>query len=207
MLGSSSTPMKTILKKMLAGYKVFRKKYVNGDVSVMHYLSTHGQQPQVMVIACCDSRVDPALILQCDPGDLFVLRNVANIVPPFEEDDSRHGTSAALEFGVRVLRVQHLIILGHSQCGGIQALLNHDPSLQFDFVDNWVSIIKVPQKPVDNDDFAKEALKQSKDNCLTFPWLKQRIDEQTLEIHLWFFDVRSGRILSYNKQHDKYEAL
>src|ERR1700738_5159286 len=110
--------------QMLQGYQKFRKKYALGDKSIMEYLSHYGQQPGVMVVACCDSRVDPALILQCDPGDLFVVRNVANIVPPYEIDEAHHGTSAALEFGVRFLGVKHLILLGHSQCGGIHALIN-----------------------------------------------------------------------------------
>src|SRR5476651_63061 len=109
----------------------------------MQYLSHHGQKPEVMVVACCDSRVDPALILQCDPGDLFVVRNVANIIPPYEKDEAHHGTSAALEFGVSFLKVEHLILLGHSQCGGIQALLSSDTN-QDDFITNWVSLIKTP---------------------------------------------------------------
>src|SRR5205809_7699132 len=116
--------MKTSLQKILKGYQLFRTKYALGDQSVMYQLSHYGQQPQIMVVACCDSRVDPALILQCDPGELFVVRNVANIVPPYEKDEMHHGTSAALEFGVCHLNVEHIIILGHSQCGGIHALLN-----------------------------------------------------------------------------------
>src|SRR5579863_9197421 len=104
----------------------------------MQYLSNYGQKPEVMVVACCDSRVDPALILQCDPGDLFVVRNVANIIPPYENDEAHHGTSAALEFGISVLHVKHLILLGHSQCGGIQALLKTNGEPQNDFINNWV---------------------------------------------------------------------
>src|SRR5882672_7609286 len=105
--------MKESFKKILKGYEKFRDKYAQGDESIMHSLSKYGQQPQVMVVACCDSRVDPALILQCDPGDLFVIRNVANIIPPYEKDEAHHGTSAALEFGIRFLKVEHLILLGH----------------------------------------------------------------------------------------------
>src|SRR5579872_861659 len=137
--------MKSALIKILNGYRAFREKYALGDQSIMQYLSNYGQQPQIMVVACCDSRVDPALILQCDPGDLFVVRNVANIIPPYEMDIAHHGTSAALEFGVRVLNVNHLILLGHSQCGGIQALLNSHESNKNDFITNWVSLIKTPQ--------------------------------------------------------------
>src|SRR5687768_12972882 len=115
--------MEKSLNKILAGYRKFRQKYVVSDNSIMQQLADVGQNPQVMVVACCDSRVDPALILQCEPGDLFTVRNVANIVPPYEIDLGHHGTSAALEFGIDGLQVEHLIILGHSQCGGIQTLI------------------------------------------------------------------------------------
>src|ERR1700722_138423 len=136
--------MKKSFIKILEGYQIFRKKYAEGDKSIMGYLSHYGQQPEVMMVACCDSRVDPALILQCDPGDLFVVRNVANIVPPYEKDEAHHGTSAALEFGIDILQVKHLILLGHSQCGGIQALVNSSETPPNDFISNWVSLIKNP---------------------------------------------------------------
>src|SRR5271167_4236130 len=122
--------MEKSFTKMLQGYQIFRKKYALGDQSIMEYLSDNGQRPQAMVVSCCDSRADPALILQCDPGDLFVVRNVANIIPPYEKDETHHGTSAALEFGICFLKVKHLILLGHSQCGGIQVLLNNDAANQ-----------------------------------------------------------------------------
>src|SRR6476620_8908289 len=131
--------MQNSLRKMLQGYSQFRSKYASGDNSVMQYLSHYGQQPNIMVVSCCDSRVDPALILQCDPGDLFVVRNVANIIPPYEKDAMHHGTSAALEFGICFLKVKHVVLLGHSQCGGIQALL--DNIGQNDFITNWVSLL------------------------------------------------------------------
>ena len=97
---------------MIEGYQAFREKYAHGDNSVMRSLANEGQQPEVMIVSCCDSRVDPALILQCEPGDLFIVRNVANIVPPYEKDEAHHGTSAALEFGICYLNVKHLIIVG-----------------------------------------------------------------------------------------------
>src|SRR5271167_1936364 len=122
--------MEKSFKKILQGYQLFRKKYAQDDNSVMQYLSNYGQQPKIMMVSCCDSRVDPALILQCDPGDLFVVRNVANIIPPYEKDEAHHGTSAALEFGICFLKIKHLILLGHSQCGGIQVLLNNDAANQ-----------------------------------------------------------------------------
>src|SRR3990167_6188557 len=135
--------MEKSFKKIIQGYLSFRKKYATGDQSVMQQLAYHGQRPEIMVVACCDSRVDPSLILQCEPGDLFVVRNVANIVPPYECDEGHHGVSAALEFGVCYLHVKHLIILGHSQCGGVRAKLNHIELHQDDFISRWMDLIKI----------------------------------------------------------------
>lgn len=194
--------------KMLQGYQAFREKYAHGDQSIMHFLSNQGQQPEVMVVACCDSRVDPALILQCDPGDLFVVRNVANIIPPFEKDEAHHGTSAALEFGVRNLGVEHLILLGHSQCGGVQAVFSNDEQNN-DFISNWVSLIKTPfcHPQDDFDNYAKLALNKSYQNCLTFPWINEKVKEKKLTIHLWFFDIKMGQIFTYSKTNDEYLPL
>lgn len=194
--------------KILQGYQEFRKKYALGDQSVMEYLSSYGQTPQTMVVACCDSRVDPALILQCDPGDLFVVRNVANIVPPYEKDGFHHGTSAALEFGICHLHVEHLVLLGHSQCGGIQALIDNDSSMQNDFITNWVSVIKTDNSyMLEADDYAKLALNQSYQNCMTFPWIQEKVMQKKLIIHLWFFDIKNGQIFAYSDTKGKYEAL
>lgn len=193
--------------KMLQGYHEFRQKYALGDSSVMQYLSHYGQQPQTMVVACCDSRVDPGLILQCDPGDLFVVRNVANIIPPYEKDEAHHGTSAALEFGICILNVEHLILLGHSQCGGIQALLK-GPDDQHDFISNWVSLIKTPSDgQSDPDEYAKLALTQSYQNCLTFPWIKEKLDQNKLIIHRWFFDIKKGEIFTFSEIDQTYLPL
>ncbi len=200
--------MKDSFNKMLQGYLEFRKKYALGDQSIMQYLSHHGQQPHTMVVACCDSRVDPALILQCDPGDLFVVRNVANIVPPYEKDEMHHGTSAALEFGIRFLKVKHLILLGHSQCGGIQSLLNDGDASQNDFITNWVSLIKDHRLSQGNaDEYAKLALKRSHQNCLTFPWIKEKVMQQNLIIHLWYFDIKTGQIFTYSEADEEYQSL
>jgi carbonic anhydrase len=195
-------------KKILQGYQEFRKKYALGDNSIMQSLSYYGQQPQIMVVSCCDSRVDPALILQCNPGDLFVVRNVANIIPPYEKDEAHHGTSAALEFGICFLKIKHLILLGHSQCGGIQVLLNNDDSSQNDFITNWVSLIKTHHTNIeDTDEYAKLALKKSLSNCLTFPWINDKISKKDLTIHLWFFDVKKGGIFTYSDFNNEYQPL
>lgn len=197
------------LNRILKGYENFREKYVHGDTSIMQHLSQHGQKPEMMVVACCDSRVDPALILQCDPGDLFIVRNVANIVPPYEKDEMHHGTSAALEFGIKFLKVNHLVLLGHSQCGGIKALMNNAEPNQDDFITNWVSLVKTDciNDHDHADDYAKLALKHSYKNCLTFPWIREKISTGELFVHLWFFDIKTGQIFAYSDVSDTYEPL
>lgn len=199
--------MDNSFKKILKGYQEFRDKYAHGDESIMHQLSRHGQQPQTMVVACCDSRVDPALIMQCDPGDLFVARNVANVVPPYEKDEMHHGTSAALEFGVCFLEVKNLILLGHSQCSGIQTALNGGTAIPNDFISNWVSLIKTDAPCTDSDEYAKLAIQQSYKNCLTFPWIREKIKQHKLIIHLWFFDIRTGQIYTYSDAQQTYTLL
>lgn len=195
-------------KKFITGYELFREQYASGRDSIMRQLANHGQNPEIMIIGCSDSRVDPALILQCEPGDLFTVRNVANIVPPYEADERHHGTSAALEFGICYLNVKHLIILGHSSCGGIQALLNKKQLHQDDFISRWVSLIESAGDQNKNPDlFAQEALIFSYKNCLTFPWIKERIETHQLKIHLWFFDIKTGIIKSYSFRHDAFEPL
>ncbi|ACJ21025.1 carbonic anhydrase [Coxiella burnetii CbuK_Q154] len=195
------------MKKLFGATTIFEKNTRPAIIRACSRLP-HGQQPEIMIVACCDSRVDPALILQCDPGDLFVVRNVANIVPPYEADESHHGTSAALEFGICYLNVKHLIILGHSQCGGINALLNSENLKQNDFITRWVSLIKTNSSMIqDANQFSKEALTHSYQNCLTFPWIKERIQQKKLSIHLWFFDIKEGEIFAYSFENKKYQQL
>lgn len=200
--------MKASFDKMVQGYQAFRQKYAGGDNSIMQQLASNGQKPETMIIACCDSRVDPALILQCHPGELFVVRNVANIVPPYEADEGHHGTSAALEFGICYLNVKHLILLGHSQCGGIDALLNAEHLQQNDFITRWVSLIR-NSKPAlqDTETLAKAALIHSYHNCLSFPWIQERIAQKSLSMHLWYFDIKTSQIVRYCFQNEAYLPL
>lgn len=199
--------MEKTFKEILEGYCLFREKYARGDNSIMEYLSEHGQKPQLMLVSCCDSRVDPALILQCDPGDLFVVRNVANIVPPYEKDEALHGTSAALEFGVCVLKIKHLILLGHSQCAGIATLLDSQHLAQNDFITKWVSSIEIPKEITNPDESAKLGLTHSYENCLTFPWIKEKVDKREMMIHRWFFDIKEGQIFTYSDVYGVYQSL
>ncbi len=200
--------MEKSFAKIIRGYKAFREKYVLGEKSIMQHLSIYGQKPEIMVIACSDSRVDPALILQCDPGDLFIVRNVANIVPPYKKDQVNYATGAALEFGIRLLGIKHLILLGHSQCGGIDALFSQNNTENNDFITNWVSIVKASDAHVNSvDDYAKIALKQSYQNCMGFPWIAEKVMKKILLIHLWFFDIKTGQIFFFSHIHNEYRAF
>jgi carbonic anhydrase len=195
---------------LLSGYRQFKCRYAAGNFPVMERLATEGQRPKVMIIACCDSRVDPALLLQCHPGDLFVVRNVANIIPPYELDMQHHGTSAALEYAVCYLEINDLIILGHSQCGGLHALVNEDSMLQNDFITNWVSLsgLKTATGSVDCiDTLAKQSLHTSFKNCLSFPWIEQRVSENTLNIHQWFLDIKKGDVYEFDTAQQVFSLL
>lgn len=199
--------METSLNKLITGYHRFKEKYATGDDSIMQRLSDFGQQPEHMIVSCCDSRVDPAVIFQTHPGELFTTRNVANIVPPYEADEKHHGTSAALEFGVCYLQVKHLIILGHSQCGGIQAACHPEALHQNDFITRWVSLIDSTEHHDTPDALAKHALRQSYQNCLTFPWIQQRVNTNQLTIHLWFFNIQMTQIDYFNFEKQAYLPL
>jgi carbonic anhydrase len=195
------------LQTLVKGYQAFREKYVLGDNTFMKNLSEKGQAPEIIVVACCDSRVDPALLLQCDPGDLFIVRNVANIIPPYEHDALHHGTSAALEFGVCYLKAKDLVILGHSQCGGVEALLNQDKLPQDDFISNWIGQIHIEKHPsLSVDDCAKASLINSYKNVLSFPWIKERIEQGTFSVHLWFFNIKDGLIYAYEHHNENNQG-
>jgi carbonic anhydrase len=134
---------------LVSGFRRFQSAYYGERRELVERLVRQGQTPKVMVVACSDSRVDPAIVTDCDPGDLFVVRNVANLVPPFEEGGGYHGTSAALEFAVRCLHVEHVIVMGHARCGGIRALLG---DIRFEggagqFITPWMSIAEAAIPP------------------------------------------------------------
>jgi carbonic anhydrase len=200
--------MKSTLKRLLDGYKNFRGRYHPARDPLMRNLARQGQHPQTMVITCCDSRIDPAILFQCQPGDLFVVRNIANIVPPHPHDHGHHSTSAALEFGVNYLNIKHLVVLGHSHCGGVQAALGHTTLHQDDFLTPWMELISVGDADKsDVDACARASLVNAYNNCLTYPWIVERLEEGTLQIHLWFFDIASCTIIEYDRRSGEFTSL
>jgi carbonic anhydrase len=156
--------------------------------------------------------------MDCAPGELFVVRNVANLVPPYEPDAGYHGVSAALEYAVCFLKVTHIIVLGHSQCGGIEGLMKDPVDCPGEFISRWVSIAaparaevqqRLAGKPVEVRKRACEqaALLLSLDNLLTFPWLRQRAEQGELFLHGWYFDLVRGELLSYEARSGTFRPL
>jgi carbonic anhydrase len=194
------------VERLITGFRNFRETYYNGKPEFYRALVEKGQKPDVMVVACSDSRVNPSIIAQAEPGELFIVRNVANLVPPYKPDNSYHGTSAAIEYAVRVLGVGHIIILGHSHCGGIHSLCEGEKeSKGREFIDDWMSIVGVAVNSKLNGAalhryVEKEAVKISMNNLLSFPWVKSRVDVKELEIHGWLFDLEAGDLISYSEK-------
>jgi carbonic anhydrase len=192
----------TSLDPFLEGYRQFREQYYRENKAFIEQLMSTGQKPKAMMIACSDSRIDPSLKFGAGPGDMFVVRNVANLVPPYAPDGAYHGTSAALEFAVRSLLVEHVIVMGHAKCGGIHALMNHDLRRK-DFVSSWVTIAE-PARQValasgQDADAAQriceqEAVKTSLGNLMTFPWVAERVAAKSLQLHGWYFDLATGTL-------------
>ncbi len=209
------------IKKLINGNKEFRKKFFSQESSLFDTLQ-HGQKPKTMIIACSDSRVDPAMIFDCQPGELFVIRNVANLVPPCENNNTYHGTSAALEFGTCFLEVRNIIILGHTRCGGIQALLQSTDKVlskeYHGFIAKWMEIARPAYDKVtaenSNTSFEDKvtlceryALINSLNNLASFPWIQSRIENGNLLLHAWYFDLTTGLIYAFNEKEKSWTSL
>ena len=208
------------LQKLVDGFGRFRAKHFDTTDSLYQRLTSQGQSPRIMVIACCDSRVDPAIITDCDPGDLFVVRNVANLVPPCETGGNYHGTSAALEFAVRTLEVKHVIVLGHSRCGGISTLLRgrQETGDNGQFIQPWMQIAAEAESTVRQAGLdptsqeaarlaEKTAVRVSLRNLSSFPWVKDRVAQGQLQLHGWYFDMDQGELLRFSPDAARYVPL
>ena len=188
---------------LIEGYKRFRNDAYVKQKARFDALASDGQSPPVMIISCCDSRVDPATVFDTVPGQVFALRNVANLVPPYEIGGGLHGVSAAIEFGVLGLEVRHIVILGHAQCGGITASLSGSDLGQqgHSFVDKWVGIIDEARQAVlaSNTDDPQHALeletvKVSLANLRTFPFIVEREKAGLLKLHGAYFGIAEGEL-------------
>lgn len=184
---------------LLTGYQRFRRQRWPQEHAEYEALAS-GQKPHTLVVACSDSRADPALIFDAAPGELFVIRNVANLVPPYQPDGRLHGVSAALEFGVRVLEVRRVVVMGHAFCGGVNAMLNGAPQGCEDFVAPWVNQAGphvrrcVETVPADQVERAAEesVVRLSLENLRTFPWIAEREAAGLLTLSGLHFGIADG---------------
>lgn len=192
-------------ERLISGYRTFATQRLPTEQSRYRELSERGQAPEVMVIGCCDSRVSPEVIFDAGPGELFVVRNVANIVPPYAPDGEAHGVSAALEFGVQVLRVKHIVVLGHAQCGGIRALTQDAAPLSpGDFIGRWMSLLTpvLEATPRNADEPEQDfmtrlehaGVRRSLKNLMTFPCISILADRGSLALHGAYFGVAKGSL-------------
>jgi carbonic anhydrase len=195
--------------RLIDGYRSFVDGRLPVERSRYEKLAVTGQRPDVMVICCCDSRVSPEVIFDAHPGEMFVLRNVANLVPPYIPGGMTHGVSAALEFAVEILGVKHILVMGHSHCGGIRAFVEHrsrpDPS---DFIDNWMAMIAPAADAMDVaenklargylDHLERASVVATLSNLLTFPAVAARVGDGRLDLIGAFFDVATGDVAVYD---------
>lgn len=200
---SSQTP----IDRLVAGFRGFHALYYEQRPERITDLVERGQKPKVLMIACSDSRVDPAIVTNAEPGELFIVRNVANLVPPYMPDGNYHGTSAALEFAVRDLKVEHIVVLGHSRCGGIRALMDASAGeeSQREFIGPWVSICHCAGGKTDSDEVERGAIKGSLNNLMTFPWVRERVEAGNLSLHGWWFKIETGNLWELNAETGEYE--
>ncbi len=188
------------MDRLIEGYRQFRRDDWPADRARYEALATWGQRPHTLVIACSDSRVDPQTVFGAVPGELFVVRNVAGLVPPYTPDAGYHGTSAALEYGVRVLKVERVVALGHARCGGVQAMIEGAPAEAQDFVAPWVEIARpaLATKPPPDvpaaDYYEVEVVRLSLANLLTFPWINEAVRKGELSLHGFRFDIHTGEL-------------
>lgn len=207
------------ITQLIQGFQRFREQHFEHHDTLYQQLVKQGQTPQVLVVACCDSRVDPALVFDCDPGDLFVIRNVANLVPPLEGHSGHHGTTAAIEYGVSTLGVKHIVVLGHAHCGGIDSLVKTGGvGTPGSYIDDWMSLVEsaraeviaeLPHAPIEEQGRACEqrSILVSLENLKTFPWIRERVEDGSLMLHGWYFDIEHGQLLYYDATTRSFESV
>jgi carbonic anhydrase len=192
-------------------YRRFKLRHFVPNADHYEELATYGQNPDTMVISCSDSRVDPETIFSAMPGELFIVRNVANLVPPYETGGKFHGVSTAIEFAVMNLRIKNLIVMGHSGCGGVKAALDQSAAIQTEaqFISRWMSMLddarlsvlashQTSPQAVRQEALEKEGVKQSIKNLRTFPFVRDQEDKGRLSLHGAHFDIATGTLTVLN---------
>ncbi len=201
-------------QRLRDGYRSFRSGRLPMEQSRYRDLAERGQAPETMVVGCCDSRVAPEVIFDAGPGELFVVRNVANLVPPYSPDSNYHGVSAAVEYAVKVLRVRNIVVLGHARCGGIQAFADNAPP--GDFIGRWMSLVAPAAKAISSREEApgsyltrleQASLVKSIENLMTFPYVSGARERGELELHGAYFNVLSGELAELDPASGRFLAV
>lgn len=206
------------MKRLVNGYKAFREQRWPKERALYAALAEQGQSPRMLVIACSDSRVDPATIFDAGPGELFIVRNVANLVPPYEQGEGLHGTSAAIEFAVRKLGVRTILILGHAQCGGVAAALTDQADDDDQFIRPWIALMEPararcachpPRADARDPQIAleHESIKLSIERLLTFPFVAQAVADGVLALEGAHFGIADGHLELLDRESGEFRAL
>jgi carbonic anhydrase len=208
------------VSKFLSGFRRFQHNYLGKQPELFDRLRKEGQHPRALVVACCDSRCDPALLTDSDPGDMFVARNVANLVPPHNQATLFAATSSAIAFAISNLEVEHVIVLGHAQCGGIRALMeNRPPECEGEeLIAKWLGIAAdarqrvLKELPGKSPQVQARACEQasilvSLENLMSYPWIRRRVNEGKLTLHGWYFDMERGELLQYHDESAGFRVL
>ena len=208
------------IAELVEGYRNFLNGRYPEEAALYRKLAERGQAPKTMVVSCCDSRADPSAIFSAAPGQLFVVRNVANLVPPFSPDGRHHSTSAALEFAVRGLNVENIVVMGHARCGGVRAYLDglYDRPEQAEFIAPWIALLHGAGKevakrhgdaPLEERQEALEhtSIRHSIDNLMSFPFIRAEVDAGRLRLRGAYFDIATGKLLSLDPDNGAFSAV
>ncbi|MEE8188739.1 MAG: carbonic anhydrase [Kiloniellales bacterium] len=208
------------IETLLNGFRKFREMYFEKAPGLYRNLLSQGQNPRFAVVACSDSRVDPAIVLQAELGDIFAVRNVAALVPPYEEDGHYHGTSAALEFAVTGLGVEHIIVIGHAHCGGVAAMVRKQEGgdVGGKFMTAWTDLLREARERalaidpgLDGDALLgaseRQSVRLSLDNLTTFPFVRQAMAAGNLSLHGWYLNIFEGALEIWNPDTETFERL
>ncbi|MCC6949470.1 MAG: carbonic anhydrase [Bradyrhizobiaceae bacterium] len=205
-------------QRLIEGYRAFRFYRLPAEQQRFVDLADRGQSPETMVIGCCDSRVSPEVIFDASPGELFVVRNVANLVPPYTPDGAQRAVSSALEFAVQALHVKHIVLLGHARCGGIRAYADPgEPLSPGDFIGRWMELVKPAaaklgargDEPLEKylTRLEHASLVTGLDNLMTFPYVRERVERRQLTLHAAYFDVATGQLSLLDRNRRRFEEL
>jgi carbonic anhydrase len=201
-------------ERLLSGYESFRNNRLPEERARYRVLADAGQRPQIMIVGCSDSRAAPETIFDADPGEMFVIRNVGNLIPPYDPDSHHHGTSAAIEFAVSFLHIRHIVIMGHGRCGGISAFLDGRES-HGDFIDRWISLLAPAAARLADGIKGKDrqqalefaSIRQGIDNLLTFPLIASLAEIGEIELHGAWFDISTAELFVLDPARATFEKI